>query len=261
MTTNDTLVICYHAISAHWKTPLAVTPDHFAAQIAFLVKCGFRGTTFTEAITGARRGRRVAVTFDDGYRSVAELAKPILDRHGMPATVFVPTDHIGSEKPMSWPGIDLWVGGPDEHELVPMSWEEARRLTSDGWEIGSHTRSHPHLPELGDSALRAELEGSKAACEEHLGEPCTSLAYPYGDADPRVVAASRHAGYSAAAAVELRAKPSPFCWPRVGVYRVDGPGSFRLKVSRPLRRLQASRLWWPAERLARVVRPGDPTST
>lgn len=255
------MVICYHALSPSWEASLAVTPERFSAQIELLAGRGFRGTTFTEAVAGPPRGRRVAITFDDGYRSIVELAKPILDRHGMPATVFVPTDHIGTERPMSWAGIDTWVGGPDERELVPMSWDEARGLVADGWEIGSHTRSHPHLTELDDAALRIELEGSKEICEGELERPCTSLAYPYGDNDPRVVEACRRAGYEAAAALEPHARPRSHRWPRIGVYRVDGDGSFRLKTSRPLRRLQTSRLWRPTERIVRAIRRGMPSST
>ena len=56
----------------------------------------------------------MAITFDDGYRSVLELALPILEELGVPATLFVPTDYIGSERPMSWPGIERWTGGQHE---------------------------------------------------------------------------------------------------------------------------------------------------
>ena len=56
-------------------------------------------------------GKTVVVTFDDAYLSVLELARPILDRLGLPATVFVPTDWPARDEPMRWPGIDQWMGG------------------------------------------------------------------------------------------------------------------------------------------------------
>ena len=50
---------------------------------------------------------------------------PILDDVGFPATVFVPTDYPERPaEPMSWDGIDGWLGGPYERELRPMSWEQ-----------------------------------------------------------------------------------------------------------------------------------------
>ena len=89
---------------------------------------------------------------------------------------------------MSWPGIDHWAGGPHEHELEPMSWEELGRLAAAGWEVGSHTRSHPLLTQVADDdSLAGELAQSKAVIESRLDRPCESIAYPYGDHDDRVV--------------------------------------------------------------------------
>ena len=96
----------------------------------------------------------LAVTFDDAYRSVIELAFPILSRLGLVGTVFVPTRFAGGEEPMSWPGIDQWVGGPHERELVPMSWEELGRLAEAGWEIGSPHVSHPRLTQVADDSFQ-----------------------------------------------------------------------------------------------------------
>ncbi|MBW8059332.1 MAG: polysaccharide deacetylase family protein [Solirubrobacterales bacterium] len=253
---DDLVVLCYHAVSEDWRAPLAVTPGDLDAQLSHLRKRGYRGVTFAEAIAGPGGGMRVAVTFDDGYRSVVRLAQPILEAHGLPATLFLPTDFVGTERPMGWPGIDRWLDGPHADELTPVSWEEARALVESGWEVGSHTCSHPRLTSLDDDRLKAELEGSRAECEQQLGRPCESLAYPYGDVDPRVMEAAMAAGYSAAAAVTAEVgAPAPYRWPRVGVYQVDGGRSFKLKVSRPLRRLQRSHAWGLLDAAVRPVRP------
>lgn len=252
---GDVLVLCYHAVSTNWSAPLSITPEQLDSQLGFLASKGFRAVTLSDAIRHRGEGKRVAITFDDGYRSVYRLAKPILDAHGMLATVFVPTDFVGIEQPMSWPGIDRWLNGPHAAELTPMSWEEARDLTSAGWEIGSHTCSHPRLTEIGDEQLRGELEESRAECERRLDHPCESLAFPYGDVDQRVMEGAMSAGYSVAVCVAPRiGQPSPYCWPRVGVYHVDSDRSFRLKTSLPLRRLQRSRAWGPTERVFRLIR-------
>jgi peptidoglycan/xylan/chitin deacetylase (PgdA/CDA1 family) len=241
---TDALVLCYHALSPSWSAALSTTPARFERQLELLLGQGRRGVTFTEA-TRAKPGERLlAVTFDDAYRSVIELAAPILERHGVPATVFAPTDHIGSEQPMRWEGIEQWLGGVDEPELVPMSWRELRELAERGWEIGSHTCSHPHLTRIGDDALADELARSKSTCEQELGAPCGSLAYPYGDLDGRVVEAAASAGYETAAALPSRLdERGRLQWPRIGIYNADDELRFRVKVSAPLRALRRTPLW------------------
>jgi peptidoglycan/xylan/chitin deacetylase (PgdA/CDA1 family) len=262
---SDVLVLCYHALSPTWDADLSTTPELFERQIALLAARGYRGVTFSEAVaaSGGERGggagsgsagpargdraagraRLAAITFDDAFRSVLTLARPILDEHGFTATVFAPTDYMGGER-LRWQGIEQWLGGEHEAELQPMSWEELRSLAQAGWEIGSHTRSHPHLTQTDDATLARELAESKATCEQQLGLPCPTLAYPYGDHDQRVVRATAAAGYSAAAALPDRLRGrDPLAYPRVGVYRVDDDRRFRLKVSPALRRLRGSRAW------------------
>lgn len=247
---SDVLVLCYHAVSERWDADLSITPGALEEQLGLLVRRGYRGVTFTEAVANPPAGKVLAVTFDDAYRSVLELGFPILKRLGLPGSVFVPTAFPGTERPMSWPGIEHWLGGPFERELVPMSWEELNRLAADGWEVGSHTRSHPHLTQLDDADLAEELRSSREVCEQRLGRGCESLAYPYGDHDGRVVEAAGAAGYRVAGTLPSRfGSRDPLSWPRVGVYYGDGGRRFRAKVSRIARGLRASRVWEAADRL------------
>ena len=100
-----------------------------------------------------------------------------------------------------------------------MSWDQLGELADAGWEIGSHTRTHPHLTQSRRRELRAELESRKATVEERLGRPCPTLAYPYGDYDERVVAAAGAAGYAAAGTLPARLHSErALAWPRVGIY-------------------------------------------
>lgn len=240
----DVIVLCYHAISPSWRAPLSTTPERFESQLQLLVSRGYRGVTFSEAVALRGHGRYVAVTFDDAYLSVYEQARPILERHGLTATVFAPTNWIGAGEPMRWAGIDRWLGGPWEPELMAMGWEQLRELAALGWEVGSHTLSHPHLPALSDEEIAHELAASRAACERGMGLPCNSVAYPYGDVDERCTTAAASAGYGAAAALPRRLDGhDPLRWPRIGVYNADDDRRFRLKVSRMVRAARASPLW------------------
>lgn len=240
---EDLLVLCYHAVSPSWPADLSVTPDALEHQLAELARRGYRGARFSDALNGEPEGRVVSVTFDDGYRSVLQLAKPILDRYGYPGTIFVPTEWPGEPRPMHWPGIDCWLDTPHEHELNALTWQELGELADAGWEVGSHTGSHLHLTELDDAALARELCDSKARVELELSRPCTSLAYPYGDMDTRVVHATRKAGYRWAGTIpRVLSSPHPLMWPRAPIYHDDDMRRFNTKVSPPLRRLRASRL-------------------
>lgn len=252
----DVLVLCYHAVSERWDADLSVTPEALREQLCGLVERGYRGATFSEAVADPPWPRTVAVTFDDGYRSVLELGLSVLGELGLPGTVFVVTDFVGCDEPMSWVGIERWRGGEHERELRSLSWEDARALVAAGWEIGSHTCSHPRLTELTDAALVHELADSRERLEDGLGAPCASLAYPYGDHDTRVVAAAGAAGYRFACLLPDRfPRPSALAWPRVGVYHADTAGSFRAKTSLAIRRVRGSGVWPVLQAGRRLLAP------
>jgi peptidoglycan/xylan/chitin deacetylase (PgdA/CDA1 family) len=239
----DVLILSYHTVSASWPSPLALLPDRFEAQLRVLRRQGYQAVRVHDAIHAPPSGRVVAVTFDDGYRSVLEVAFPILERLGYVGSVFVPTDFPDQPGPMSWPGIDQWLSTDHANELRSLSWNELRELAAAGWEIGSHGCSHPDLPKLSDQQLEQELHESRRRIEHELGAPCRSLAYPFGTYDARVVTAVRAAGYSTACAVPAgRSIPDPLTYPRIGIYRPDGMIRFRVKTSPSLRRLRATPL-------------------
>jgi peptidoglycan/xylan/chitin deacetylase (PgdA/CDA1 family) len=242
---GDLLVLCYHAVSERWPASLSVTPEALDAQLATLVKRGYRSAPFTDAVVERPRGKVVVLSFDDAYQSVIDLALPILERHGLKGSLYVPTDFPARpDEPMSWPGVDGWLDGPHRDELRPMGWDGVRELAERGWEIGSHTCTHPHLTELDDARLEDELVRSKRVCEAELGRPCRSLAYPYGDHDDRVVAAAGRAGYTVAGTLPSRFDSrDALAWPRAGIYHGDDARRFALKISRPLRLARTLPLW------------------
>lgn len=241
---SDLLVLCYHAVSPTWDADLSVTPHALEWQLGLLKRRGYRGMTFAEATRpDAVDERTLVVTFDDAFESVHRLAYPILAKLGLPATVFVPTRQAFGQAPMSWPGVDHWQDSSHAQELQGMSREQLRELAAGGWEIGAHTRTHACLTDVSNDELADELAGSKADCERELGVSCVTVAYPFGAADSRVIAAARSAGFEAAAGLSRDlVHRSRFYWPRVGVYHRDTPRHFRLKVSPLVRRLRSSRL-------------------
>jgi peptidoglycan/xylan/chitin deacetylase (PgdA/CDA1 family) len=229
--TSKVLVLCYHAVSEQWDAPLSVTPDDLRRQLGGLVARGWRGATFTDALSAPHR-RTLAVTFDDAFDSVRTLAAPVLADLGLPATVFVATDWV--DQPLHWPEVARWASTVHAGELRSMSWDSLGDLAASGWEIGSHTCSHPHLSQLDSEAIDSELRRSRAAVLER-GIACRSVAYPFGDADERVRAAAVDVGYEAAAGLSSEAfvARNRYEWPRVGVWHGEPDWRFELKV-RPL---------------------------
>ena len=95
-------------MSERWPASQSITPGRLAEQLHLLRRRGYRPVTFSEAVARPR-GRVMAVTFDDGYRSGFDVARPLLAEMGVPATLFVPTDHIGVNGPVRWSGVEEWL--------------------------------------------------------------------------------------------------------------------------------------------------------
>jgi peptidoglycan/xylan/chitin deacetylase (PgdA/CDA1 family) len=205
-----------------------------AKQLGVLRTRGYVGFTLSELVSRRDEGtlpkRSLAVTFDDGYASTLK-AKPILDDAGYPATVFVVTDFVESGELLSWPGIEQWRRGAQSGELASLRHADLELLTEAGWEIGSHTRSHPSLPTLSRERLADEIGGSREQLIRRLGR-CDTLAYPYGLTSADAIDVVESSGYSAACVVTPRGgEQGRFCVPRVGLYGNDTGWRLRAKLS------------------------------
>jgi peptidoglycan/xylan/chitin deacetylase (PgdA/CDA1 family) len=107
-------ILLYHRVCRLRTDPqlLAVTPAHFAEQMAWLADyC--RPLTLAEFVRARDEGgwpeRGIVVTFDDGYADNLEEATPILQRYGIPATFFVCTDGVGHGEEFWWDELERVV--------------------------------------------------------------------------------------------------------------------------------------------------------
>jgi peptidoglycan/xylan/chitin deacetylase (PgdA/CDA1 family) len=222
------LVLCYHAVSDSWPDELAVPGRLLEEHITSLLRRGYRGVSAADALAGRRKA--LHVTFDDAYKNVTE-GLAVLERLGVPATVFACSSYAEDGRPLDVPELATEARAYPA-EMATMSWEELRGLADRGVEIGSHTITHPHLTRLTDRELSTELQDSRTRIEDELGQPCPLVAYPYGENDDRVRKAARRAGYAAAFALrETFASPDSFALPRVDLYRKDTPLRARLKTT------------------------------
>lgn len=191
---RETPVLMYHRIADIPGDRNSVPPSVFADQIEQLSKLGYRTVTLDEiGAPSVRHERTVAVTFDDAYEDNFTAALPVLQRFGFRATVFVISDWIGA--------ANDWEHYPNKPACRTMNAGQLRAWCEAGMQVGSHTRRHPNLTRLDDVTLTDELTTSRTQLEALLRLPVTSLAYPYGAFDQRVVDAAKRAGYTRAAAI------------------------------------------------------------
>jgi peptidoglycan/xylan/chitin deacetylase (PgdA/CDA1 family) len=227
LTASRPVVLCYHAISSSWKTSLAVPIDRFEVQLRRFAARGYVGLTFEEAERRRQAGtlplKTLVVTFDDAFASIATV-RPVLRTLGYPASVFVVGDFLESPRPLEWPGIEHWKETEHHSELRALSEPELLELQAEGWEIASHTMSHPSLPDLGDDECLRELVRSRQLIAERFGA-CSSVAYPYGRADARVASIAARAGYAGGCSLTYsHVVDEPLRRPRVAVSGTDlGP--------------------------------------
>lgn len=240
-------------MSTTWRARAAVPEADLRSQLAYLRKRGFVGFTITEAELRRAEGtlppRSVVVTFDDGYASTLRSA-PILEEFGYPGTVFVVTRFVESGEPLAWAGLEQVPERDMRDELCSLTWPELEELANVGWEVGSHTSTHPLLTRVGDQRLQEELVESRAAIEHKLGR-CSAIAYPYGVADTRVAGAASRAGYTVGCMLTfVHFVDEPLRRPRVEMGADESRVALTVKVSRLGRAARRSR---PA-RLARTMR-------
>jgi peptidoglycan/xylan/chitin deacetylase (PgdA/CDA1 family) len=219
-------VIAYHAVGdcprADDPHNLWVSTDEFERQLGYLRRRR-HVVSLADAVTGRVPGGRpaVAVTFDDGYRSVLTEAAPRLARLGFPATVFVPTRYLGDR--------NRW-DPPTGCALEIMTADELREVERLGVAVESHGHAHVDLSTATVDDARADLEPSVEALTEVTGRRPRHLAYPYRTGSDGARRAARDLGFEAAFTIDLPHE-GRFAWGRVQVVPGDSDRLFALKTS------------------------------
>jgi peptidoglycan/xylan/chitin deacetylase (PgdA/CDA1 family) len=112
-------------------------------------------------------------TFDDFPRSAWTVGGPILARYGARGTYYAAGRFCGVHED----GLDYFTAG------------DLRAVHAAGHEVGCHTFSHRHSPQVASAELEADWTRNQRFVDELLGPaPFRSFAFPYGDASPRTKA-------------------------------------------------------------------------
>jgi peptidoglycan/xylan/chitin deacetylase (PgdA/CDA1 family) len=253
--TRDAVFLCYHSIAQDGPPFLSVSPEAFERHLALLRRLGFRSGTLadlTQMAQGVRPPSKLAfLTFDDGYVDNHTTARALLNAYGFRAIVFVIPPLVNEGAPLAWPRVERYV---DAHPEImrSLTWTMIEELRADGHEIGSHTLTHPQLPDLSDDHLRDELVEPRRRIADQLGA-CEAIAYPFGEWSPRVAAAAAAAGYRMGFTLPYGAQRDAdvLTIPRINVDHRDDERRFRLKLTAAYRRVLLSPLKPAARRMLR----------
>jgi peptidoglycan/xylan/chitin deacetylase (PgdA/CDA1 family) len=264
-------ILAYHRVADipvhdrhrdNWNVPPALFERHMSALAGWADVVPLDQLPALLREGACERSRpRVCLTFDDGFASVCGRALPVLERHAMPATVFVVTSCIGAREPMPFDGwsrhnagrvpIDSWR---------PMGWLELERCVGSGLiGIGAHSHAHRDGRLCTPSQLVEEAERSREILRARLG-PAHARAYAYpfgstrlGEVSPVYVEIVRAAGYERAVSTDLglvTSESDPFVLPRVEASGVDSPSVLRAKVRGSLAPLRVTDWLRRADRTA-----------
>lgn len=221
-------VLLYHRVCSE-RDPLAVSIERFEQQLECLADDGYAVVPVAAALralaAGAARSRLIALSFDDGYRDVAEHAVPLLRRHGFRGSLFVATGLVDGRARPSWYG---------RNPPAVLTWNELRSLDATGeLEIEAHSVTHRDLVRLADAEARAEIAASRDELERRLGHPVGGFSYPagrYGERERRLVA---EAGFTYAVTCDPgpnRAETNRYALRRIEVLGSDGLHDFRARL-------------------------------
>jgi peptidoglycan/xylan/chitin deacetylase (PgdA/CDA1 family) len=215
-------ILMYHVLGdppASAPLPeLWVSKAKFAAQVRALAAAGYQAVTLKAVFGAWQHGgplpkRPVVFSFDDGYLSQATIAEPILRRRGWPGVVNVTVHNLGPN-------------GLPRHL--------AQDMAKSGWEIDSHTLTHPDLRTISAAQLRKELVESRKQLAALTGTAPEFFCYPAGKYDARVEAAVKAAGYIGATTVEpglARRSADPFQLPRLRITNADSGSALVQRIA------------------------------
>lgn len=243
-------ILAYHLVGAGTGSPVDLPTEVFEGQVRALAGTGrvvpLRRAVQLLAGAGSLAEDRVVVTFDDAFENFDRVARPILEVHGIPATLFVPTRFLnGGPAPLA-----------GAEGLPPVTWDRLGAFAAGGLvEVGSHSRTHADLRSLGRDELAEELSGSAEEIRDRTGVEPRTFCYPKGLWSPaveRAVSRVYRAAVVGGGRKNLPGQASPWRLQRVSI-RSDMPATIEPFLGAALVLEE-----WLANRVRLARRPSRP---
>jgi len=164
-------IITFHSIDDTGSV-LSFPPAHFASFLESLANSDIPICDLTSLLRSDTK-KGVALTFDDGMRSVFNNALPVIRDLAIPAHLFLTTNAVGKS--------NKWQSQPDYAPSFEMlDWGEVEKLHQGGFTIESHTNSHPDMRTLSENEIEDECQIANDLIEKRLARRPEYFAYPYG---------------------------------------------------------------------------------
>lgn len=153
------VILMYHRIAQPDLDPwgLSVSPQNFADQLE-VIRQQAQPMSLQELAEGQRQGRTpkraIAITFDDGYADNLHNAKPLLEQHRIPATVFITTGQLGSKREFWWDELERVLLHPG---TLPATLSLSINGNLKQWQLGA--AAHYNQDEYESDRRRKAWEG------------------------------------------------------------------------------------------------------
>lgn len=186
-------ILVYHRFGPVVADSMTVRTASFGNQLRVIRGRGLRITPLADVVRNPQSGS-IALTADDGHRSVYSEMWPILKSERLPVMLFIYPSAISNAS-------------------YAMTWQQLREMQRSGLiSFGSHTFWHPNFrtekkrrtPDDYRRFVRFQLVHSKEVLEQQLSAPIRFLAWPFGIYDDELIRAAEDAGYTAGFTIERR---------------------------------------------------------
>jgi peptidoglycan/xylan/chitin deacetylase (PgdA/CDA1 family) len=178
MPADSVVVLMYHRFGEDKFPSTNIRVEQFESHLEHLEEGGFTVVPLSDVVAAVNEGRElperaVAITIDDAYRSVYDVALPMFAERNFPFTVFVATDAV------------------DEGLAAYMTWDQMREMSAQGATFANHGAAHDSVLEReagsSDSAwlerVRSDAEKGARRLAAELDLMPGVFAYPYGEFD------------------------------------------------------------------------------
>lgn len=162
-------ILMYHRVDVDHPADrvgreLTVSPQQFAAQLAYLKERGITGISMEQLRerleAGAPLDHVVVLTFDDGYADQYTYAFPLLRRYRDAATFYIVTGTLERQRHLTWAQLASMHGA--------------------GQDIAAHGLAHNDLSRMSNAQQALQIDDSVEMLEQRLHAAVTSYGYPSG---------------------------------------------------------------------------------
>jgi len=226
-------ILMYHQVTPNIHPGFlacSVTPRTLRIHMSILKLFRFSPITLNQ-LQDYRNGnsmlpkKPVLITFDDCYQECIDYAVPVLEEKGFSAVFYMPTDYAGTDS--------HWLRRELGFEFPIIGWDSVKRLDKAGFEIGSHTMSHPRLAEISAKDCLRELVESRNILEDKLGHQVVHMAYPFGSFNEATTACAVEAGYRTSCTTEegiAKVEYDLLLLPRINIMGMTSPIDFTMML-------------------------------